>query len=42
MLDAERGGEDETRAVLAPIALYGTSAVIVSKAGIGSGKCMEL
>jgi hypothetical protein len=26
-----------TRAVLAPIALYGTSAVMVSKAGIGSG-----
>ena len=29
-------------AVLAPIAWYGISPVIVSKAGIGSGKCMEL
>ena len=35
-------GKTNTRAVLAPIALYGISAVTVSKAGIGSGKCMEL
>src|SRR4029077_1886626 len=35
-------GKTNTRAVFAPIALYGTSAVIVSKAGIGSGRGMEL
>ena len=35
-------GNTNSRAVLAPIAWYGTSPVIVSKAGIGSGKCMEL
>src|ERR1700747_547116 len=35
-------GKTNTRAVLAPIALYGTSAVTVSKAGMGSGERVEL
>ena len=35
-------GKTKRRAVFAPIAWYGISDVIVSKAGIGSGKCMEL
>ena len=35
-------GNTNTRAVFAPIAWYGISAVTTSKAGIGSGKCMAL
>jgi hypothetical protein len=35
-------GNANTRAVLAPIAVYGISEVIASNAGTTSGKCIEL
>ena len=35
-------GNENSRAVLAPIAVYGISEVMPSNAGTTSGKCIEL
>jgi hypothetical protein len=35
-------GKTNMRAVLAPIAVYGISAVMTSNAGMASGKCIAL
>ena len=35
-------GKENSRAVFAPIAVYGISEVMPSKAGTTSGKCIEL